>query len=57
MTAARRARKSRDNAIAWLLILASAIFLTATKQVVKQPLPAQRAPRRGSDPSRDRQNV
>ena len=60
ITAARRARKSRDNALAWLLILASAIFLTAAKRVVGQPLPAQRAPRRGSDrtlqalnPSRD----
>jgi len=56
VTAARRARKSRDNAIAWLLILASAIFLTATKQVVKQPLPAQRAPRRGSVPITNRSN-
>jgi NADH:ubiquinone oxidoreductase subunit E len=34
ITAARRARKSRDNALAWLLILASAVFLTAAKQVV-----------------------
>jgi len=31
ITAARLARKSRDNAIAWLLILASAVFLTAAK--------------------------
>jgi NADH:ubiquinone oxidoreductase subunit E len=37
VTAARRARKSRDNAIAWTLILAAAVFLTAAKRVVKQP--------------------
>ena len=35
VTAARRARKSRDNALAWVLILASAVFLTAAKRVVK----------------------
>jgi NADH:ubiquinone oxidoreductase subunit E len=34
VTAARLARKSRDNALAWLLILASSVFLTAAKQVV-----------------------
>jgi NADH:ubiquinone oxidoreductase subunit E len=34
VTAARRARKSRDNAIAWVLILAAAVFLTAAKRVV-----------------------
>ena len=34
VTAARRARKSRDNALAWLLILASVVFLTAAKRVV-----------------------
>ena len=34
ITAARLARKSRDNAIAWLLILTSAVFLTAAKRVV-----------------------
>jgi NADH:ubiquinone oxidoreductase subunit E len=46
ITAARRARKSRDNAIAWTLILAAAVFLTAAKRVVgKQPL----AHARGSD--------
>jgi NADH:ubiquinone oxidoreductase subunit E len=33
VTDARRARKLRDNVIAWLLILASAVFLTAAKQV------------------------
>src|ERR1035438_2522506 len=61
VTAARRARKSRDNAVGWTLILAAAVFLTAAKRVGKQALPAQRAPRRGSDrkppqlanPSRD----
>jgi NADH:ubiquinone oxidoreductase subunit E len=35
VTAARRARKSRDNAIAWVLILASAVFLTAAKREIK----------------------
>ena len=55
VTAARRARKFRDNVIAWILILASAVFLTAAKQLVQQPLPTQRAPRRGSDRSPDRQ--
>ena len=49
VTAARRARKSRDNALAWVLILASAVFLTAAKQLAKQPLPTQGVPRRGSD--------
>jgi NADH:ubiquinone oxidoreductase subunit E len=34
VTDARRARKSRDNAIAWLLIAAAAVFLTASKRVV-----------------------
>src|ERR1035441_8668296 len=45
VTAARRARKSRDNALGWALILASAVFLTAAKRVVTQPL----AHARGSD--------
>ena len=40
VTAARRARKSRDNAIAWALILAAAVFLTAAKRVVKKNAPA-----------------
>jgi NADH:ubiquinone oxidoreductase subunit E len=53
ITAARRARKTRDNVLAWLLILTSAAFLTAAKRVVEKPLLAQRAPRRGSDRSRD----
>src|ERR1035441_3194646 len=49
VTAARRTRKSRDNAVAWLLILGAAVFLTAAKRVVQKPLPAQRAARRGSE--------
>jgi NADH:ubiquinone oxidoreductase subunit E len=67
VTAARSARKSRDHAIAWLLILAAAIFLTAAKRLVKQPLPHGRGSdqspdRQGgvlspSDPSRDRQGA
>ena len=40
VTAARRARKFRDNAIAWILILASAVFLTAAKQGVGKNAPA-----------------
>lgn len=32
VTAVRRARKSRDNALAWLLILAAAVFLTSAKR-------------------------
>jgi NADH:ubiquinone oxidoreductase subunit E len=58
VTAALRARKSRDNAIGWMLILTSAVFLTAAKRVVRKPLPYGR----GSDrtplvlnPSPDRQ--
>ena len=62
ITAARLARKSRDNAIAWLLILASAVFLTAAKRVVKKSLPHGRGSDRdtGSQPlvpSRDRQGA
>ena len=37
-TDARRARKSRDHALAWVLIGMAAIFLTAAKRVVPQPL-------------------
>jgi NADH:ubiquinone oxidoreductase subunit E len=47
VTAARRARKSRDNAIAWLLILTSAVFLTAAKQEAGRGRPART---RGSAP-------
>src|SRR5207253_2425292 len=39
VTTARRARKSRDNAIAWILILSATAFLTAAKQVVRGSLP------------------
>jgi NADH:ubiquinone oxidoreductase subunit E len=42
VTAARRGRKARDNAIAWLLILASAVFLTAAKQAVRPGRPKAR---------------
>jgi len=35
VTAERRARKSRDNAVAWILIGAASIFLTLAKQVVQ----------------------
>jgi NADH:ubiquinone oxidoreductase subunit E len=36
ITATRRARKSRDNAVAWILIAAAAVFLTLAKEVVGQ---------------------
>jgi NADH:ubiquinone oxidoreductase subunit E len=36
ITATRRARKSRDNAAAWILIAAAAVFLTLAKKVVGQ---------------------
>ena len=36
VTALRRARKSRDNGLAWLLIFAAPVFLTAAKQVVSK---------------------
>ena len=40
VTVVRRARKSRDNAVAWALIAAAAAFLMFAKQVVKQEEPA-----------------
>src|ERR1019366_6666081 len=36
-TTARRARKSRDNVLAWVLILVSAVFLTAAKRGGEMP--------------------
>ena len=42
VTAARLARKSRDNVVAWVLIAAAAAFLASAKGMVKQPKP--RAP-------------
>ncbi len=64
ITAARRARKSRDNVLAWLLIFTSAIFLTAAKREVGQAflsgvpsvpgfVPSREAP----NPSRDRKGA
>jgi len=50
ITAERRARKSRDNAVAWILIGAAGVFLAFAKQVVGQaPRPAPRSAR-GSQP-------
>jgi NADH:ubiquinone oxidoreductase subunit E len=46
ITAARRARKSRDNAVAWMLIGAASLFLTFAKRLVGQA----RWPARGSLP-------
>ena len=61
VTAARRERKSRDNAIAWVLILAAAVFLTAAKQVAQLPLPhgggSDRQPPQSLGPSRDREGA
>jgi len=36
VTAARRGRKSRDNAIAWIVILLAAVFLTAAQRVTPE---------------------
>jgi NADH:ubiquinone oxidoreductase subunit E len=47
VTAARRARKSRDNAIAWALIAAAAGFLTFAKRLAGQKRPAAPAANRG----------
>jgi NADH:ubiquinone oxidoreductase subunit E len=40
VTAARLARKTRDNAVAWVLIAAAAAFLTFAKRQVKQETPS-----------------
>jgi len=48
VTAARLARKSRDNAVGWVLIAAAAAFLTFAKGLVKQPKPRPPAARRFS---------
>ena len=48
VTVVRRARKSRDNAVAWALIAAAAAFLMFTKRVVKQEEPAAPPLSRGS---------
>ncbi len=42
ITAARRARKSRDNAVAWILIGAAGAFLTFAKQVARTARPGIR---------------
>ena len=39
ITATRGARKSRDNAVAWILIAAAGVFLTLAKQVVHATMP------------------
>ena len=44
VTAARLVRKSRDNALAWLLIAAAVTFLGFAKHLVPQAHPAGRAP-------------
>ena len=45
VTAARLARKSRDNAVGWVLIAAAAAFLTFAQELVKQPKPRPPAAR------------
>ena len=45
VTAARLARRTRDNAVAWVLIAAAAAFLTFAKPLVKQPKPRPPAAR------------
>jgi NADH:ubiquinone oxidoreductase subunit E len=50
VAAARLARKTRDNAVAWVLIAAAAAFLTFAKGLVKQPKPRPPAARQsGAD--------
>ena len=46
VTAARLARKSRDNAVAWVLIGAAAAFLTFAKAQVKPEKPRLAGERR-----------
>jgi NADH:ubiquinone oxidoreductase subunit E len=46
VTAARLARKARDNAVAWALIAAAAAFLTFAKPLVKQQKPRPPVSRR-----------
>lgn len=49
VTAARRARKSRDNAVAWALIAAAALFLACAKQqlpTVRPSMPPRNSFRR-----------
>jgi NADH:ubiquinone oxidoreductase subunit E len=56
ITAARRARKSRDNILAWILIASAAAFLTLAKRTVQPaPPPSKKVgqahwPARGSQP-------
>ncbi|MGB7758992.1 MAG: NAD(P)H-dependent oxidoreductase subunit E [Bryobacteraceae bacterium] len=49
VTAARLARKSRDNAVAWALISAASAFLAFAKRVVRREKPAAPAVRGGGD--------
>jgi NADH:ubiquinone oxidoreductase subunit E len=42
ITAARRARKSRDNGVAWGLIVAAALFLTCAQRAVPASRPVRR---------------
>jgi len=50
VTAERLARKSRDNAVGWVLIAAAAAFLTFAKGLVQQPKPRPPAARQsGAD--------
>ncbi|MGA2577471.1 MAG: NAD(P)H-dependent oxidoreductase subunit E [Bryobacteraceae bacterium] len=56
VTAGRRARKSRDNAVAWILIAGAAAFLTLAKQVVETTPPSGKRVGQASRPARDFQS-
>ncbi|HLY19402.1 MAG TPA: NAD(P)H-dependent oxidoreductase subunit E [Bryobacteraceae bacterium] len=51
ITDARRARKSRDNAVAWMLIAAASLFLTFAKRVVHTARPARKEVGRAHRPA------
>src|ERR1019366_7991252 len=56
ITAARRARKSRDNAVTWILIGAACVFLTFARQVVETARPNIETVGQASWPARDFQS-
>lgn len=51
ITAARRARKARDNAVAWILIAAASVFLTGARQIVGPTVRQAPRPARSQSPS------
>src|ERR1035438_2353998 len=56
ITATRRARKSRDNAAAWILIAAAAVFLGFAKHVVQTARPGIKIVGQAHWPARDSQS-